>query len=196
MAYNPVYCCSCGEKIERIERNWLTNRRFCEVCETEHPLDKILTITVPLIILVSVIFGINGYLQSGNSADGLSEIRKSADLKNDFEQEKSADVRTLKSADKADLEISNDRLENRFSDVQTKSAKSVTDRRSAGISETQEVFVAKSPQNKSGGKTYFCGAETKKGTPCSRKVKGGGRCFQHKDREAMLPDKELAVENY
>lgn len=25
----------------------------------------------------------------------------------------------------------------------------------------------------------FCGAETKKGTPCSRRVKGNTRCFQH-----------------
>ena len=35
-------------------------------------------------------------------------------------------------------------------------------------------------------KIYFCGAMTKKGTPCSRKVKGGGRCWQHKGQEAML----------
>lgn len=26
---------------------------------------------------------------------------------------------------------------------------------------------------------YFCGAITKKGTPCSRRVKSPGRCWQH-----------------
>jgi len=30
-----------------------------------------------------------------------------------------------------------------------------------------------------------CGAETKKGTPCSRRVKGNGRCFQHQGMPAM-----------
>lgn len=196
MAYNPTYCCSCGEKIERIEWNLLTNRRFCEVCETEHPLDRILKISVPVIILIFGIFGINGYFQSGSSADRLSEIRNSSDSQSDVKQEKSANLRTLKSADKADLETENDESKNRFADVQTKSAKSATDRTNSANDETQGVFIAKSPQNKIGGKTYFCGAETKKGTPCSRKVKGGGRCWQHKDRESILPDKELAVENY
>ncbi|MBK8812584.1 MAG: hypothetical protein IPN69_17885 [Acidobacteria bacterium] len=28
----------------------------------------------------------------------------------------------------------------------------------------------------------FCGALTKKGTSCTRRVKGGGRCWQHKDQ--------------
>lgn len=31
----------------------------------------------------------------------------------------------------------------------------------------------------------FCGAETKKGTPCSRRVKGNNRCFQHQGMPAM-----------
>ena len=47
------------------------------------------------------------------------------------------------------------------------------------------------PQNQTDEPVYFCGAQTKKGTPCSRRVKGGGRCWQHKDKEAMLPQEEL-----
>lgn len=33
--------------------------------------------------------------------------------------------------------------------------------------------------------TYTCGARTKKGTPCSRRVTGPVRCWQHKGAEAM-----------
>ncbi|MEQ1764043.1 MAG: hypothetical protein ABL984_12975 [Pyrinomonadaceae bacterium] len=34
-----------------------------------------------------------------------------------------------------------------------------------------------------GADKYFCGALTKRGTPCSRKVKAKGlRCFQHEGR--------------
>ena len=39
----------------------------------------------------------------------------------------------------------------------------------------------------------ICGARTKKGTPCSRRVRGTGRCWQHKGMPAMLPPEKLVV---
>jgi hypothetical protein len=40
---------------------------------------------------------------------------------------------------------------------------------------------------------YVCGARTKKGTPCSRRVHQPGRCWQHKGMPAMLPAEKLVV---
>lgn len=40
---------------------------------------------------------------------------------------------------------------------------------------------------------YICGARTKKGTPCSRRVHAPGRCWQHKGAKAMLPEEKLKV---
>ena len=40
---------------------------------------------------------------------------------------------------------------------------------------------------------YICGAQTKKGTPCSRRVHGPVRCWQHRGMKAMLPDDKLIV---
>jgi hypothetical protein len=40
---------------------------------------------------------------------------------------------------------------------------------------------------------YICGARTKKGTPCSRRVHGPVRCWQHKGAPAMLPLEKLRV---
>ena len=40
---------------------------------------------------------------------------------------------------------------------------------------------------------YTCGARTKKGTPCSRRVHGPIRCWQHKGAKAMLPQEKLVV---
>ena len=40
---------------------------------------------------------------------------------------------------------------------------------------------------------YLCGARTKKGTPCSRRVHGPVRCWQHKGMPAMLPQEKLVV---
>ena len=33
----------------------------------------------------------------------------------------------------------------------------------------------------------ICGARTKKGTPCSRRVRGTGRCWQHVGKPAVIP---------
>ena len=40
---------------------------------------------------------------------------------------------------------------------------------------------------------YMCGARTKKGTPCSRRVHGPVRCWQHKGMPAMLSSEKLLV---
>jgi hypothetical protein len=43
-------------------------------------------------------------------------------------------------------------------------------------------------------KAYICGARTKKGAPCHRRVHAAGeRCFQHKGMPAMLPLDKLVV---
>ena len=43
--------------------------------------------------------------------------------------------------------------------------------------------------------TYQCGARTKKGTPCSRRVHGPVRCWQHKGMPAMLPIDKLRIKD-
>jgi hypothetical protein len=40
---------------------------------------------------------------------------------------------------------------------------------------------------------YICGARTKKGTPCSRRVHVPERCWQHKGLPAMLPPEKLVI---
>jgi hypothetical protein len=40
---------------------------------------------------------------------------------------------------------------------------------------------------------YICGARTKKGTPCQRRVRGPARCWQHRGRSAILPPSKLVV---
>jgi hypothetical protein len=40
---------------------------------------------------------------------------------------------------------------------------------------------------------YVCGARTKKGKPCSRRVHGPVRCWQHKGLPAILPPEKLMI---
>ena len=42
---------------------------------------------------------------------------------------------------------------------------------------------------------YICGARTKKGAPCQRRVRGPFRCWQHRGMPAMLPPSKLIVPN-
>jgi hypothetical protein len=39
----------------------------------------------------------------------------------------------------------------------------------------------------------ICGARTQKGTPCQRRVRGTGRCWQHKGMAAIIPVEKLVV---
>ncbi len=50
-----------------------------------------------------------------------------------------------------------------------------------------------SADSESGDAVYICGARTKKGTPCSRRMHEPVRCWQHKGMPAMLPDEKLVV---
>lgn len=40
---------------------------------------------------------------------------------------------------------------------------------------------------------YICGARTKQGKPCPRRVKERIRCWQHRGQPAMLPDDKLVA---
>ncbi|MFS8084558.1 MAG: hypothetical protein ACMG6H_02935, partial [Acidobacteriota bacterium] len=43
---------------------------------------------------------------------------------------------------------------------------------------------------------YLCGARTKKGTPCRRRVHfAGERCYQHKGKPAIVPLEKLVVKD-
>ena len=50
------------------------------------------------------------------------------------------------------------------------------------------------PSPESGEAVSMCGARTQKGKPCSRRVRGAGRCWQHKGKLAMLPSAKLIVQ--
>ena len=41
---------------------------------------------------------------------------------------------------------------------------------------------------------YVCGARTKKGTPCRRRVRAPERCWQHRGKPAILPPSKLLVQ--
>lgn len=197
MFYKPNYCCNCGEKVERVEWRLWTSRRFCDVCETEYQLDDWLKRLIPWVFLLLGIFGIGSYLQDSEKPLNIAQNDKSANLR----ALKSLERKTRKESSPENRE-SNSNNGKGEKDLSIKEQNSTNKQLAPSKQNTspiekqrQQVFIAKSPQKKSDETVYFCGAATKKGTPCSRKVKGGGRCWQHKGRKAILSSKELLAES-
>ena len=58
---------------------------------------------------------------------------------------------------------------------------------------SQSLANANSPTLLAEEVVYICGARTRKGTPCSRRVHQPVRCWQHKGMKAMLPEEKLVV---
>lgn len=59
----------------------------------------------------------------------------------------------------------------------------------SGVSQTEATNASPAVEEV----VYLCGARTKKGTPCSRRVREPVRCWQHTGMPAMLPPGKLLV---
>ncbi len=187
MLYKPKFCCQCGEKIERIEWNLRTSRRFCELCETEFTVSE----WMPKIGLgVSLILGIlfvGSFFQTSNKSENVASNKT---LKSSPQVNSLPDQKTVKQI----AELPNNKAQDRNL-IATPSIQIQTNSQSADSSQgldqrKQAEFLLKQQNNKK-VPVYFCGAETKKGTSCTRRVKGGGRCWQHQGKNAMLPESQL-----
>jgi hypothetical protein len=69
--------------------------------------------------------------------------------------------------------------------------------RNAGVGTTPNAGTTAGPASLTTATddVYLCGARTKKGSPCSRRVHGPVRCWQHKGMPAMLPADKLIVKD-
>ncbi|MGI8787392.1 MAG: hypothetical protein ACR2HG_06495 [Pyrinomonadaceae bacterium] len=171
MSYRPKYCCQCGETIERIDWKPWTSRRFCELCETEFGIYDWLSRGLFGIGLLLGLFGIGIYLQKPERQISVAPKQFAA-------------APTAKS-DGGNQKIAPQSSTSNNIPAQTENVVSQTK------TETPPDLKIKPVEIPPSEKIYFCGATTKKGTMCSRRVKGGGRCWQHIGQTAMLPQEKL-----
>ena len=176
MFYRPEFCCCCGEKVERIDWKPWTSRRFCQLCETKHPLSELIQKAVPFLGIVGVIIGLASFWPTSQQPVSPVTKRTLAAEKNTKTMQASP---TFKKTDSSNIQSQpNSRIENPNNSAEV------------SASNMPKTAVAERPEP-----IYFCGAETKKGTPCTRKVKGNIRCWQHQGMPAMLPPSKLVVSN-
>ncbi len=162
MFFKPKYCCSCGEKIQRAEWGLLTSRRFCDVCAVEN---KETDWFFRAAAVTCVSLGIYGF--------GVGLVSND-DPKDRISNKASNGVHSPKVAEPATLVP-----------VARPAPEGHAMTEIEAVAKDQRFPVAalkeqpRPERTASDEPVYYCGARTRKGTPCSRRVKTRTRCWQH-----------------
>jgi hypothetical protein len=186
MFYTPKHCCECGEKIEPGGRRMFKSRRFCEICET----DFIASDWAPRVIIgLGILFGLWGIGSFLKKSDKPVNIATTPQVS--VASNRNQSVPKPPVSERANV-ISLAQNQTTSSDAVASRTETETGALSQKAPAAKQNLSDES-QNSAPETVYFCGAQTKKGTPCSRRVKGGGRCWQHTGQPAMLPAVKLAA---
>ena len=162
MLYRPHFCCHCGEKITRAKWTPLTSRRFCDFCAVEQKQHDLLPRVGMVAMLIFGTAGITSYLGGSKSVE---PPRISAHAPQQVAPSKPANASVVSNQNTSAPTISN--------------ASNVVN--AGGNTVQREVKKDSSTEP-----VYYCGALTKKGTPCTRRVKSPGRCWQHLGQPSVL----------
>lgn len=176
MLYTPRFCCQCGEKIDREKWGVFSSRRFCENCEIDFPLQK----WIPALWLgagtIVFLFGFGGYLKNSENA-------------------RRTTLPTVENARERNTEDSKTNVTSALNSVEQKTTNSNAEKseqtpKSATLAELNRKSpeVSANRHNQTAEESTYCGAQTKKGLPCTRRVRGGGRCWQHRGQSAAPID--------
>ena len=163
--YKPNFCSDCGAKIERSRYSLWTSRRFCDTCAPRFRKAQFL-----LPAVAGAALFIAG-LAIGRAARAPAPplIVERGELP----------VVTAPSTKGADQAI----------DAEAKKASASKPETAYGPDGTATERPTEPDEVVS-----ICGARTQKGTPCQRRVRGMGRCWQHKGMPAMLPPSKLIIQ--
>lgn len=176
MPYKPKYCCQCGEKIDRIDWKLWTSGRFCELCETEFGIYDKLRGALVVVGLLFGLYGAGSYFQKPERQLNVAPQQFAASKVED----NSAQPKTAAPVSAVQL----------LAQTGNSAAPTKTQTAPPAANLTTKSAKTKIPEAAE-QRVYFCGAPTRKGTMCSRRVKNGGRCWQHAGQAALLPPEKL-----
>lgn len=155
--YRPNFCAECGERIIRPRWHLWTSRRFCPNCAPRLRNTRLL---LPALACLSLfILGLGAGRALHPAPPPLVIERRQPGM---------TPTRTAQA---------------QLPPVNTKTgSSSAPTRPESSAANIAPARPADSPEIVS-----TCGALTKKGTPCQRRVRGTGRCWQHKGLPAAVP---------
>ena len=157
--YKPNFCCECGSHIERLRWHLWTGRKFCADCTPRFRRTQIL---LPVVAGVTL-FGIG--LLAGRA------VVSSAPPPLIVERGELSGVSAPVMKDESKATESGARERQAPKPEPSYGPDGTATERPT---DPEEVVA-------------ICGARTQKGTPCQRRVRGTGRCWQHRGMPAMIP---------
>lgn len=180
MFYKPKFCCNCGEKIDRIDWRLWTSRRFCDVCAVEHKGNELLPRVIVGFAVLFGVFGIGSYFQGQSLGLSKSELNASGPTGS----KRTVVAESKRQPLQADPSVYG--LETGKPD--TKTIAEPDNKNPVGAATKEQPKIRKIASEEP---IYFCGAMTKKGKPCSRRVKLNERCWQHAGQPAVVSARKI-----
>ena len=168
MFYRPNFCCNCGEKIERVEWTLFASGKFCELCHTEFRARE---------------WGVRSLAAIG--------IVFAAGLMSSFFRPPQTAKTVITSEPVALSSKPGPRLEANLNTTSATPSQSQTgtNANTSTVSQASATSAKQEQTVKTTEEVYYCGAATKKGAPCSRRVKRpGDRCWQHQGMPSILDE--------
>lgn len=165
--YKPNFCSECGSRIERARWHFWTSRQFCADCARRFRRARVVS---PLIVGMAL-FAIG--LAAGRAA------------------RPAAPPLIVERGQLTALPAAPIKTEGPLNSAETdKEALAAPQPEPAYGADGTSTERPTDPQET----VSLCGARTQKGTPCQRRVRGTGRCWQHKGMPAMLPPGKLIIQ--
>lgn len=158
--YRPNFCSECGERILRARWHFWTSRRFCSQCMKRF---RAAWVWLP-VLACAALFGLG-------IATGRAIRPDPPPLIVERRQSPASPAQTAP-------------MPPSMADTKRGIAPTPAGQETTAISDSSKRPVD------SAGTISTCGALTKKGTPCQRRVRGTGRCWQHQGQPAVVPLEE------
>jgi hypothetical protein len=156
--YKPNFCAECGTKLLRLRWHLWTSRKFCHACARR--LRKVR--------LVPTLFAVLALISAGYVA---GRIRRPTPPPLVIERRSDSPL--------VDGEPGGATPQSVTTQSGVESGADSTASPSSSPAQDQSTLADEA--------VYICGARTKKGTPCSRRVHGPVRCWQHKGLPSIIP---------
>ena len=165
--YRPNFCAECGTRVERARWRPWTSRRFCPLCAGHFQRRQ---------LLLSAIIGVA--LFSLGLAAGRFHRPSPPPLIVERSQPSSAPLATTPKAG------------TQSTDGPTGADAAPAPEREPGYGPDGTANERPTDPNET---VSICGARTQKGTACQRRVRGTGRCWQHRGMPAIIPSEKRVL---
>lgn len=170
--YKPNFCAECGTKLLRLRWHLWTSRKFCNDCARRLRKVRLAPALIAALALISAGY-VAGRMRRPAPPPLIVERRSDSPLGDGVPDQSTAPSSTSRSS--------------------TTQSGVEPGGNSAASPGPPSTAVSDTTTDGTALAVYTCGARTQKGTPCSRRVHGPVRCWQHQGRPAMLPPEKLLV---